>query len=72
MELILYNQPPSDLSSIMRPVIATEWVGCTPAVVSGMIWTRSPNLNTASEKGSTGGEKSSTGGEKAAAAAKIN
>ena len=47
----------------MWPVKATEWRGCTPGAVSGMVWTRSPTLNTA-------GEKNSTGDEKAAAAVK--
>ena len=62
---MLYIQPPSNLSSIMWPVIATEWRGWTPGAVSGMDCTRSPTLNTA-------GAKRSTGGGKAAAAVKIN
>jgi hypothetical protein len=53
------------LSSVTEPTIATECEGCTPGVVSGVDWTRSPIANRA-------GEKSSTGGGKAAAAVKIN
>jgi len=50
---------------VTEPTTATECEGCTPGVVSGVDWTRSPIANRA-------GTKSSTGGGMAAAAVKIN